>query len=145
MLRRPPRSTRTDTLFPYTTLFRSVVGKALPFGCVLHRLGQQEHVGRAAAGRRRDRVHQRLVVDPVRLAGARQQRLRLLAAGRSDRGRGGQAGDTGAEHGRRVGHAAPDTTAADRVGRESVSPWWYRGSPYHYKNNSNLSIYIDQP
>src|SRR3546814_4485542 len=26
MLRRPPRSTRTDTLFPYTTLFRSLVG-----------------------------------------------------------------------------------------------------------------------
>src|SRR3546814_10733857 len=25
MLRRPPRSTRTDTLFPYTTLFRSSV------------------------------------------------------------------------------------------------------------------------
>src|SRR3546814_18491819 len=25
MLRRPPRSTRTDTLFPYTTLFRSGV------------------------------------------------------------------------------------------------------------------------
>src|SRR3546814_2839299 len=25
MIRRPPRSTRTDTLFPYTTLFRSVV------------------------------------------------------------------------------------------------------------------------
>src|SRR3546814_17512724 len=33
MIRRPPRSTRTDTLFPYTTLFRS------PFdeGAVLHR------------------------------------------------------------------------------------------------------------
>src|SRR3546814_5362495 len=29
MIRRPPRSTRTDTLFPYTTLFRSA-----------HRLGQ---------------------------------------------------------------------------------------------------------
>src|SRR3546814_16830305 len=26
MIRRPPRSTRTDTLFPYTTLFRSVDG-----------------------------------------------------------------------------------------------------------------------
>src|SRR3546814_1034513 len=25
MIRRPPRSTRTDTLFPYTTLFRSLV------------------------------------------------------------------------------------------------------------------------
>src|SRR3546814_15020451 len=33
MIRRPPRSTRTDTLFPYTTLFRSgqiFPGKAVP-------------------------------------------------------------------------------------------------------------------
>src|SRR3546814_1452661 len=28
MIRRPPRSTRTDTLFPYTTLFRSFAPKA---------------------------------------------------------------------------------------------------------------------
>src|SRR3546814_16090911 len=27
MIRRPPRSTRTDTLFPYTTLFRSCSGR----------------------------------------------------------------------------------------------------------------------
>src|SRR3546814_2098137 len=27
MIRRPPRSTRTDTLFPYTTLFRSKGGR----------------------------------------------------------------------------------------------------------------------
>src|SRR3546814_12463811 len=27
MIRRPPRSTRTDTLFPYTTLFRSEVAR----------------------------------------------------------------------------------------------------------------------
>src|SRR3546814_3291464 len=27
MIRRPPRSTRTDTLFPYTTLFRSAVAR----------------------------------------------------------------------------------------------------------------------
>src|SRR3546814_15864359 len=40
MIRRPPRSTRTDTLFPYTTLFRSgidvMAGKvpvAVPIGC----------------------------------------------------------------------------------------------------------------
>src|SRR3546814_7514941 len=35
MIRRPPRSTRTDTLFPYTTLFRSPlrrpVSSARPF------------------------------------------------------------------------------------------------------------------
>src|SRR3546814_15881089 len=29
MIRRPPRSTRTDTLFPYTTLFRSGAGEPL--------------------------------------------------------------------------------------------------------------------
>src|SRR3546814_11819646 len=29
MIRRPPRSTRTDTLFPYTTLFRSTIGPPL--------------------------------------------------------------------------------------------------------------------
>src|SRR3546814_8055437 len=28
MIRRPPRSTRTDTLFPYTTLFRSIRGSS---------------------------------------------------------------------------------------------------------------------
>src|SRR3546814_13022856 len=32
MIRRPPRSTRTDTLFPYTTLFRSLAVKG-PTGC----------------------------------------------------------------------------------------------------------------
>src|SRR3546814_10133605 len=30
MIRRPPRSTRTDTLFPYTTLFRSPMGITPP-------------------------------------------------------------------------------------------------------------------
>src|SRR3546814_13398180 len=39
MLRRPPRSTRTDTLFPYTTLFRS----AGPFD------RRQRHLRRDAA------------------------------------------------------------------------------------------------
>src|SRR3546814_9860369 len=35
MIRRPPRSTRTDTLFPYTTLFRSAAGQLDP-----HRRGR---------------------------------------------------------------------------------------------------------
>src|SRR3546814_5112782 len=39
MIRRPPRSTRTDTLFPYTTLFRSAVtqhrNQASDGGCFL--------------------------------------------------------------------------------------------------------------
>src|SRR3546814_2682342 len=35
MIRRPPRSTRTDTLFPYTTLFRSAV-QLLRHPCLGH-------------------------------------------------------------------------------------------------------------
>src|SRR3546814_17102546 len=34
IIRRPPRSTRTDTLFPYTTLFRSQIGDA-EHGCAV--------------------------------------------------------------------------------------------------------------
>src|SRR3546814_8897524 len=41
MIRRPPRSTRTDTLFPYTTLFRSVrVPKGIRPGQVIRLAGQ---------------------------------------------------------------------------------------------------------
>src|SRR3546814_19499436 len=48
MIRRTPRSTRTDTLFPYTTLFRSdVVGD----------LGQRHSQSRQRGGQ----VHQRIV------------------------------------------------------------------------------------
>src|SRR3546814_1766703 len=50
MIRRPPRSTRTDTLFPYTTLFRSAapysrepVSAGIPVAAVLELRG-----GRAA-------------------------------------------------------------------------------------------------
>src|SRR3546814_20456099 len=43
MIRRPPRSTRTDTLFPYTTLFRSPGdGKAAQRLCRRDRSGQAE-------------------------------------------------------------------------------------------------------
>src|SRR3546814_2571012 len=35
MIRRPPRSTRTDTLFPYTTLFRSPC-RTVPDRCGFH-------------------------------------------------------------------------------------------------------------
>src|SRR3546814_19652286 len=41
MIRRPPRSTRTDTLFPYTTLFRSIMD-GLPDGPVFRSLPGEE-------------------------------------------------------------------------------------------------------
>src|SRR3546814_8968202 len=58
MIRRPPRSIRTDTLFPYTTLFRSAdAGRRARFlQHLLVRLAQA-HV---ADGARCDAVHHRL-------------------------------------------------------------------------------------
>src|SRR3546814_4770045 len=46
MIRRPPRSTRTDTLFPYTTLFRSLERKE-PVDCD-HRRNPCDEVQRQA-------------------------------------------------------------------------------------------------
>src|SRR3546814_1245267 len=53
MIRRPPRSTRTDTLFPYTTLFRSSTGLLHEsLGHLLRRghLRSQEAFARSVAG-----------------------------------------------------------------------------------------------
>src|SRR3546814_9103299 len=75
MIRRPPRSQRTDTLFPHTTLFRSGEQRQLVLALVTHhRLDEGEHfrgdrafaaeqVQRHAAGNRRagGRVAERLV------------------------------------------------------------------------------------
>src|SRR3546814_12946504 len=74
MLRRPPRSTRTDTLFPYTTLFRSERVARAPSG--------QQGAQRFAVDTRLDAWAQRLergehclgmvvvVVDPGRFTAA---------------------------------------------------------------------------
>src|SRR3546814_19805916 len=46
MIRRPPRSTRTDTLFPYTTLFRSYgFGIGVPFGGVGNEFVERQAIG----------------------------------------------------------------------------------------------------
>src|SRR3546814_6386591 len=65
MIRRPPRSTRTDTLFPYTTLFRSLQpvrlsGKLRPKWPV-----SSEHPGR---------VHHRNAAISVRLGHAHSEK-----------------------------------------------------------------------
>src|SRR3546814_11468128 len=58
MIRRPPRSTRTDTLFPYTTLFRSASARGRAAGafressassCLLERAGERAHLRRRLA------------------------------------------------------------------------------------------------
>src|SRR3546814_18898589 len=72
MIRRPPRSTRTDTLFPYTTLFRS--------GGVGTSARGDGRAGRRRLGPERGRQRRRRT-----LAGARQAQLRPVADGYHDR------------------------------------------------------------
>src|SRR3546814_16043892 len=50
MIRRPPRSTRTDTLFPYTTLFRSAAGGMHDAFRHARRAGGVEDVKRMSEG-----------------------------------------------------------------------------------------------
>src|SRR3546814_13288919 len=69
MIRRPPRSTRTDTRFPYTTLFRSR-------GAGRHQPGPVRPAGR----RRRSPPGPGRAGRPA----GRSRTVRLLAAGRGD-------------------------------------------------------------
>src|SRR3546814_13169913 len=73
MLRRPPRSTRTDTLFPYTTLFRSALSV---------RTGVDDAAAGDARHRRADRAG--------RPADGRDGRPALRPAGRSEERRVGK-------------------------------------------------------
>src|SRR3546814_16178153 len=76
MIRRPPRSTRTDTLFPYTTLFRSIlhregretIGEDLPIGGDRRKAGEVD-IAERTSGRLEivarpgeDQVHEPRVV-----------------------------------------------------------------------------------
>src|SRR3546814_13211348 len=89
MIRRPPRSTRTDTLFPYTTLFRSIEPDQPEghFGRDLRRRDADPAILSAAARIRRGRRVQILTQDKTR--GARVPRAAGLFPCRN--GRNGRA------------------------------------------------------
>src|SRR3546814_20413817 len=112
MIRRPPRSTRTDTLFPYTTLFRSVTQRAGAEGRDLARAPRRCR-RRGADGPRRARTG-----VPSEHGAGEAQRLR------------------GADGGGEDAFAGTDQPCVDvgrseerRVGKECVSTCRYRWSP----------------
>src|SRR3546814_5917619 len=84
MIRRPPRSTRTDTLFPYTSLFRSRGGRSL---------------GTWTA--RPDRRGALPAADGVRARGGRDRQVARSGAGASDPDRA-EAGPSPRSAGRRA-------------------------------------------
>src|SRR3546814_2409050 len=92
MIRRPPRSTRTDTLFPYTTLFRSANGFtqliAAPqqldvFALTLHQIRRIQFVERLPGAHRvTDRSNVQLAQPAVDL-GADLEPRRLVCSHRA--------------------------------------------------------------
>src|SRR3546814_6539002 len=64
-IRRPPRSTRTDTLFPYTTLFRSRARAGIMDGHRIRRI--LDHIARTGRARVIDLDHPPRVADADRL------------------------------------------------------------------------------
>src|SRR3546814_12107142 len=97
MIRRPPRSTRTDTLFPYTTLFRSGRVISRTFRAVRHpspTRPARQHSWRAFVGARTNGSQTRRLTPCLRRGGSQK-----LAA---------EAASTRAGVMRRVPAAAPD-------------------------------------
>src|SRR3546814_2439137 len=76
MIRRPPRSTRTDTLCPYTTLFRSRLDLLAAAGNEVHDL---ELVGGRVA-----RIHQRVPRRVASSASSCSWRSRTICGGCGD-------------------------------------------------------------
>src|SRR3546814_13465324 len=112
MLRRTPRSTRTDTRFPYTTLFRSDRGDVV----------------------KRLRIQPELLRQRERLAGRDHRRAEDHVV--ADLGRLPRAVGTGVDH--RLAHIGEERFGAlerrseeRRVGKEGVSTCRSRWSPYH--------------
>src|SRR3546814_14548939 len=115
MIRRPPRSTRTDTLFPYTTLFRS------------DHAGTPDHWVEQA-----QELAARELLEP--LAELTQFARRVHASDQRAAGRTGHRGDPQAARLQRLDHAdlrQPARSEERRGGKECVSTCRSRWSPFH--------------
>src|SRR3546814_19080513 len=109
MIRRPPRSTRTDTLFPYTTLFRSDREQ--------YAKRQRQHLRAGSAGNGRGR-HEGFAVLRIIIEDRRGERdLAMRAAGNLAHFEGEEARIVRSEE--------------RRVGKACVSTCRSRWSPYH--------------
>src|SRR3546814_12121867 len=130
MIRRPPRSTRTDTLFPYTTLFRS---RDRPAPRTQFRAAERHGLQRSAgalpaggAGGVRHAAGRAAGGDRRALSAGRRRRGASRARGRADHGLGA-AGDVRSEE--------------RRVGKEGVSTCRSRWAPYQTKKKKEGTKY----
>src|SRR3546814_13756668 len=136
MKQRPPKHTRTDSLYPYTTLFRS--GQASLAAPPPPRRGKtgENDLARARDGLDTCHVQENDRLSPPRACRPRpHRRLRARAGGTA---RPVEAGGRGHHH-LPVRHRpcpAQGRSEERRVGKECVSTCRSRWSPYHYKKNT---------
>src|SRR3546814_20045273 len=109
MIRRPPRSTRTDTLFPYTTLFRSIFPATSVYGATKAAV---RHMGKALA---REWARRGINVNIIQPGYYESEMTADLFA---------------SEAGRKFVASFPRSEER-RVGKECVSTCRSRWSPYH--------------
>src|SRR3546814_3196062 len=153
MIRRPPRSTRTDTLCPYTTLFRSIKADAVGAGCVEREaaVGEARDNARAVDAQRARFLDQpelhRVPIEPPEIFERVKPHRALPAAAIS----GEIIGEHRVrEHRHMAEHVVKDVgflqiieligppdeiarSEARRVGKEGGSRCRTRWSPYHEK------------
>src|SRR3546814_12587734 len=111
MIRRPPRSTRTDTLFPYTTLFRSEGQRELPEQGIAGRTGALDaRVVAAEPHRKRSADHDVEALGPIHPVLIIKEAADPFDRTRVRRG---------------------ERSEERRVGKECVSTCRSRWSPYH--------------
>src|SRR3546814_11344797 len=126
MIRRPPRSTRTDTLFPYTTLFRSVGATYYAYP------GNRDWAGPSDYSELSGRLSHDL--GPVSATATLAYAPDKKALGRDDNlylnlGLASGVPKTRVKLSASLGHT--NRSEGRRVGKESVSKFRVRGSPYH--------------
>src|SRR3546814_20445200 len=120
MIRRPPRSTRTYTLFPYTTLFRSLAGGAVELADrEAVALDVRHHAGLGdGGGGIDDAAHDAPAGDVALKKPGGIEALQARAVQRSL-----EVVEVP------TGHAGLHRSEERRVGKECVSSCIYRGSP----------------
>src|SRR3546814_19592754 len=120
MIRRPPRSTRTDTLFPYTTLFRAGPGRHDRRGLPADR-GQRADLLSLAQG----------VWWSEDGSGSPDEGSGEGEPAASARDFGSDAGQAHSAGGRPGKLLSPASSEERRVGKDGVNTCRYRVSPYH--------------
>src|SRR3546814_14013559 len=113
MIRRPPRSTRTDTLFPYTTLFRSA--RRGDQDGVRRSVKRREQIGKGGFDRKRGQYARATANSAVSIIAARAADGAKLPRASIARWP--------------LWRARSSVAATDSVGFRRPKEWAYRASP----------------